>query len=250
MAVCAAVAWIVLLPWAVHYYRETGRLSLTSSNGGMVAFISLGQLPNNPWAAVAADEYAYAYLRRHGIAAPAESDTGNRILFGEYLRRIKEHPDAFVARIAWNAAATLLSGFYGGEVPLSREETQQFTTLRQRFKESLFHARFVERSPEATIAPRVWTAFAYWVTAKTIGVLFVIISTVGLALSLSRQAPSRILLLLGTIICYQWFFLLALLTEPRFLNGLFPAYVPFFIVACAGLVGRLPARVRRQIAVP
>jgi hypothetical protein len=144
-----------------------------------------------------------------------------------------------VAKIGWNAAATLLSGFYGGEVLLSREDTQQFTLLRQRFKQSLFNARLVGLSPEATIVPRVWMGFAYWVTTKTIGVLFVIISTVGLGLSLSRQAPSRILLLLGTIICYQWVVLVSLTTEPRFLNGLFLAYVPFFIVACGGLAGRV-----------
>jgi hypothetical protein len=248
-ALCAAMAWIVLSPWSAHYYRETGRVSLTSSNGGMLVFISLGQLPNNPWGAVAVDEYAYTYLTQRGITAPAESDTGSRVLFEEYLRRIEEHPGAFAAKIGWNVALTFFSGFYSGEIPLSPEETRQYALLRKRAKETLLRARSVGPVPDATVPLRVWMTFAYWLTTKAIGATFVIISTVGLGLSLLRWAPSRLLLLLATFICYQWILLLVLWTEPRFLNGLYPAYVPFFLVACSELKRRLRGLLHRRTAV-
>ena len=229
---CAVTAWAALVPWAIHYHTQTGRYSLTASQRGLVSFISLAQLPDNPWGAVYRDEYAYGYLQAKGITVPATSDSGDRVLYAEFKRRVKEHPGAFAKKLAWNAIRTAAGGFYNGEIPLTDAETNQLGVLRERLKARLAPSLAEgtdKASASSSIASQVYAAFAYLASAKAIGALFVVLSFLGLALALVRGVGSPLLLVLATYIGYQVALLLVLATDPRHLNGLYLPMVPFFL---------------------
>jgi hypothetical protein len=239
---CAIAAWSVLIPWSIHYYKQTGHFSLTASQRGIVAFISLGQLPSNPWGAVYQDEYAYDYLRSQGINLQPQSDSGDRILFTEFKRRVKTHPIAFVKKMAWNGLSTLVSGFYSGDILLSAEQQRQEDLLKTRFKSLTIFGPSGIMELRHNTAPRAFWKFLYWVAAKGIGSLFVILSAIGLVCALMRGFSSPLLTLLGAYILYQDLLLVVLATEPRYLNGLYLAMVPFFIVSvtCVNSLLRRP----------
>lgn len=246
---CAAVSWLVLVPWAAHYRSETGRISITSSQGGIVAFISLGQLPNNPWGLDYRDEDAFTYLQERGIEAPAQSDTANQILIDEFKRRVREHPGAFAMKMGWNAATTLVGGFYSGEPHLSADDRAALASMKT--KVNPFSAFRSSRVTEGIAAPRpgprVYYAFGYGMLAKAVGSIFIIVSMVGMALVIVRKLWSPLLVLLGTYILYQGLLLVVLATEPRYLNGLYLAMVPFVLMAgpyMAAWFRRLRARVK------
>ena len=246
--ICAVAAWIALVPWAIHYHRETGRYSLTASQRGIVAFISLAQLPDNPWGAVYLDEYAYDYLTERGITAVAVSDSGDRVLYDEFKRRVREHPGAFAKKMVWNGVRTALGGFYNGEIPLTAAENEQLGLLRERLKARAVPAlaaadgRAAGGSADTATSPRVYVAFAYWALAKAVGALFVIISIAGLIVVLVRGFGSPLVFVLAAYIGYQLVLLLVLATDPRHLNGLYLAMIPFFLAA----VTPVTARARRQ----
>jgi hypothetical protein len=249
LAAAAAVAWALLVPWAVHYHHETGRYSLTASQRGIVAFISLGQLPNNPWGATYLDEYAYDYLVERGITVLPQSDSGDRLLFAEYERRVKAEPLAFAKKILWNGVLTVAGGFYNGEIPLTSAQRRQLERLQERIRGPLTGG--IAARPGiggARVETRVGLAFTYWLVAKVVGSAFILISLCGLALRVFRGIRSPLLILLASFIAYQWLLVLVLATEPRYMNGLFLAMVPFFISALDAIrstLGRqLPAASR------
>ena len=70
-----ALALVAMVPWARHYHAQTGRWSLTSSNGAAVAWMSLGQLPANPWGIRHHNLHASAWVRRRGVRACESIDS-------------------------------------------------------------------------------------------------------------------------------------------------------------------------------
>jgi hypothetical protein len=231
LAACAASAWIMLIPWGLHYREQTGHFSLTASQGGIVAFISLGQLPRNPWGAVYEDEYAYAYLAEVAPQLRVNSYAADRVLIDEFQRRVKAEPIAFAAKMVWNGAISLVSGFYGGEVPLSPTQWEQFRAIKRRPWTAVLPAL----TGELPVAMRTRVTFLYWLAAKTAGTAVVLLSVAGLMLMLWRGIQSALLLLLATTIAYQWLLFIVLSTEPRYKNGLYLSMVPFVIIAWQAL---------------
>jgi hypothetical protein len=227
LAACAAVAWITLIPWGLHYREQTGHFSMTASQRGIVAFISLGQLPRNPWGAVYEDEYAYAYLAKVAPHLSVNSHEADRVLIEEFKRRVKAEPVPFAAKMAWNGAISLVSGFYGGEIPLSPAQWEQFRAIKRRPAAALLPALTGELPADL----RTRVTFIYWLVAKTAGAVVVLLSMAGLMLALWRGLRSTLLLLLATTIAYQWLLFVVLSTEPRYKNGLYLYMVPFVIIA-------------------
>ena len=234
LAACAALAWIILIPWAMHYREQTGHFSLTASQGGIVAFISLGQLPRNPWGAVYEDEYAYAYLAQVAPQLPANSHTADRVLIDEFKRRVKAEPIAFAAKMGWNGAISLVSGFYGGEIPLSQAQWEQFRVIKRRPWTAVLPAL----TGELPVGVRMRVTFLYWLATKTAGTVVVLLAMAGLMLTLWRGIPSPLLLLLASTIAYQWLLFIVLSTEPRYKNGLYLCMVPFVVIAWQAVRGR------------
>ena len=208
---CALFAWMLLIPWALHYRQQTGHFSLTASQRGIVAFISLGQLPGNPWRAVYADEYAYEYLDRVAPQLRVNSDAADRLLVDEFKRRVRAEPLAFAAKMAWNGGISLVSGFYGGEIPLSPAQWDQFRQFKRRPWAALLPA--VSGAPGLDGRTRV-TLF-YWFIAKAVGSIVVVLAIGGIVVTFRRGSQSPLLLLLASTILYQWLLFMVLSTEPR-----------------------------------
>ncbi len=50
------IQYVMLIPWMIFTFHQTGKAIPTSSNAGHVFFIGLGQLPNNIWGITPVDE--------------------------------------------------------------------------------------------------------------------------------------------------------------------------------------------------
>ncbi len=107
-------AVLFLLPWALRSWYHTGLPRLSSSNGGAVLFISLGQLPGNPWHVRHDDREYFEFAAARGWDSPY-SVASDAALGAEFLRRVRAHPAAFAAKVLRNLGATFVSGVYVGE---------------------------------------------------------------------------------------------------------------------------------------
>jgi hypothetical protein len=103
---------LAMTPWAAHSYSSTGELRFKSTNSGAVAYLGLGSLPGNPWGIEPKDEYvdklALDALGSRSAWTPAADKHFSR-LFGDAIR---QHPEAFVKRVANGWRVMLLQGFY------------------------------------------------------------------------------------------------------------------------------------------
>lgn len=214
---------LTLLPWALHFHGETGRYSLTASQGGIVAFISLGQLPGNPWGARYEDEYAFEYLEGQGLPSSGSSIVADSLLMAEFKRRVKENPGAYLKKVAWNGVRIVSGGFYNPEPRLDQASADGFTALRKSFRSMELGAG------GAQVPGAAWAAFLYWLAAKSLGVLFVIVALIGLGRWLFWGPREGVYVLLcAGVIAYMVTLQMFLTAEPRYLNGVFLFAVPLF----------------------
>lgn len=112
--VVSVVAFIVLLPWGLRSKNLDAGFRLTSTNGGLVSYISLGQLPNNPWNITTKDTTGYIYVQSKGITDPF-SPQGDSVLKAAFYENVKSQPLAFVKKMVKNSTDALLGGVYTGE---------------------------------------------------------------------------------------------------------------------------------------
>jgi hypothetical protein len=221
-----AISWIMLVPWVVHYKQQTGRFSPTASQGGTVALISLGQLPNNPWGITYEDEYAFAVLERTGLGVPLNSDEANRALMSEFLEQVRAHPGAFMRKVSWNAATSLLGGFYAFETPLSREERAQFDEAWAQLKRDLTLRESTSTDRLASSTRVKWAVVLHF-ASKALGGLFLLVSFGALLAWLIIPGHRPLLLqLAAAMLLYQWLLSAFLTAEPRYMNGLYIYCVP------------------------
>jgi hypothetical protein len=140
MGVWVAATLLVLTPWMVYSYRATHHVLLTSTNSGHVLYISLGQLPDNPWGIKPFDadprmhrELDAHFGRAHVSSLTYESD---KFLRGRFLDLVRQHPGAWLRKDARNAWRTLTRGFYLGEFPKESPASQsallRFSNLEAR----------------------------------------------------------------------------------------------------------------------
>ncbi|MFI5262912.1 MAG: hypothetical protein ACHQM6_00195 [Candidatus Kapaibacterium sp.] len=107
-------ASLILLPWAYYSYSLDKHIRLTATNGGGVLYISLGQLPENPWGIVHSDSVAYAVSKQNGIDDPY-SVKGDSLLTAKFIDDIDHNPIAFSEKVGYNLLASLIRGVYIGE---------------------------------------------------------------------------------------------------------------------------------------
>ncbi|MFP4526965.1 MAG: hypothetical protein ACLFQX_00330 [Candidatus Kapaibacterium sp.] len=109
-----AVMLFLLAPWAIGSKAYTDDFRLTATNGGGVAYISLGQLPGNAWGIAARDETAIKFARSRGIDNPY-SARGDSLLKHEFFESIKSSPVEYAKKIAYNLFSIAKGGVYTGE---------------------------------------------------------------------------------------------------------------------------------------
>lgn len=108
------ISLILILPWGIRNYSATGKFSLSATNGGTVAYISLGQLPNNDWGIIPIDQTAYNLARENGINNPYSFE-GDSLLKKEFLNAIKSEPIEYSKKVIYNFFSAFIGGVYTGE---------------------------------------------------------------------------------------------------------------------------------------
>jgi len=105
---------ILLLPWAVRSFKYDGKIRFTATNFGCVLYITLGQLPHNPWHRVHDDRAAYKYVELRG-EDEAMTTRGNQLLIEAFIKDIKKYPGAYAEKWGYNLLSSLIGGVYYGE---------------------------------------------------------------------------------------------------------------------------------------
>ena len=245
--VYVVVALCCLIPWGLHYKAETGRFSLSSSHGGMVAYITLGQLPGNPWGIIHNDGDARAVVHAIDPEMAPYSDDGNRVLAARFLENVRSHPGAYARKVARNLTHVFIGGFYNGEPGTGSADTLQgLEILKEKLKERLgFHPNV--REIEAYKASGEWDRFSsspaaiallvLLLSATALGAAFLLTSLLGLAASLRRIARDPFHLLMASLVVYLWAVVALMQYQPRHVNAVYLCSIPFF-VSGARLVSR------------
>jgi hypothetical protein len=133
----SAVAWASLLPWAAFTHAEAGEANLTSTNGGAVSYITLGQLPGNPWGIVHEDSQAQWTLSELGhTGVDPHSPEGNDILMSLFLDSIRDEPVAYARKVVHNTRNAFLGGLYFGdwEQWIPGMDAAQMDVIREKLK--------------------------------------------------------------------------------------------------------------------
>ena len=253
VAIYILVALLCLIPWGLHYKAETGHFSLTSSHGGMVAYISLGQLPSNPWEIVHNDGTARDVVEEIDPEMFPYSDQGNRILTDRFLSSIKSHPGAYARKVVGNLTGVFVGGFYNGEPGTRSTETNRsLEILKEKLKERFgFHPNVQEIA--AYTESGEWDDFSadpvsvavmlLLLAATALGAAFLVLSLLGLVTSARRITTEPFYMLMASVVMYQWLTVSLLQYQPRHVNGIYLCSIPFFLAGARLLFAQL-ARLR------
>ncbi len=134
------VAWASLLPWAIFSQNNTEDFSVVSTNGGAVSFISLGQLPGNPWGIVHEDAQARRTLDEldHEDVDPY-SPEGNEILGALFRDSIRAEPTAFARKMIRNTRNAFIGGLYFGDWEVWHPGTNatRIDVMKEKIKEKI-----------------------------------------------------------------------------------------------------------------
>lgn len=218
LTVLAFVAIVSLLPWMIYSYRVDGKPRLTATNGGGVLYISLGQLPNNPWNIVHVDSCAQGLCDRVG-RVDAYSPAGDSILTAAFEDRIRAHPAAFLAKVAHNLVAVATRGVYTGEYStLALDSGERDRTLEQLSSASGV-ARKLNTIRELPAAGAIALVFE-----KTVQGFFVVVLTCALAIlliALWRKMTSAVLWIIVTLVAYKILLVALVQYEPRHMNAVY-----------------------------
>lgn len=112
--IISGLVFILLFPWGLRSKNLDAGFRFTSTNGGLVSYVSLGQLPNNPWGIAPKDTTGYIFVQSHGITDPF-SPQGDGLLKTAFYENIQSQPLAFLRKMLKNATDALLGGVYTGE---------------------------------------------------------------------------------------------------------------------------------------
>lgn len=253
----ACASWAVMLPWTLHYRAATGHASMTSSNGGMVAFLSLGQLPDNPWGIVNHDSYARKVLEASGVTAQPWSDTGHQLLAERFQQNVRRDPGAYARKFLWNLRSMLLAGFYLGDSQLEGNQRVQLDVMRERVKLALGvnpNHYEIEQYKELGVwddpqfSSETLARMAWQVVGTGLGALFMLVALLGMITTPRRILREPLLGVCACVVVYQIVLVGALQYSPRHMNGVFAFLIPFFLIAierATALAGRLGLRAVR-----
>ncbi len=109
---------LCLTPWMLHTKKFTGHSFPTSTNSGHVMFISLGQMPNNPWGITPSDqdprmnEIVNRELGRDNTL-DYEADA---ILKSAFISEVKKYPSSYLKKCFYNLYYTLVRPFSNGDI--------------------------------------------------------------------------------------------------------------------------------------
>lgn len=240
-----AVAWLCVIPWGMWYRHWTGTTRFVSSNGGFVALMSLGQLPRNPWAIVHNDWWTMSYMRRHNRDEHPFSHSADMWFKDEFNRKVREHPGAYAAKMAFNVRSIYTGGFYNGDPRTTPQQDTALDILKEKIKLKIGVApnhveirRYTDLGVWNTLKPSAATlaGLGYLVVAAIAGILFIFAATAGAMVARRAIFEDPFFLLAGTVIFYQWIVVIAAIQyQPRHVNTTYPWLAVFVCALWASL---------------
>ena len=93
------IVLILLTPWMIFTYNQTGTALLTSTNAGHVLFIGLGQLPENIWGIVPRDDDKVMDMtlkKEFGSSYKSDKYYENIFLKKKFIQLIKQDPKEWI----------------------------------------------------------------------------------------------------------------------------------------------------------
>lgn len=246
VATFGAVAWLCLIPWGMWYRHWTGTTRFVSSNGGFVALMSLGQLPNNPWAIVHNDWWTMSYMRRHNMDHLYPFGHEADMWFKrEFNAKVKEHPIAYAGKVLFNVRSIYTGGFYNGDPRTTPQQDTALDILKEKIKLKIGVApnhveirRYTDLGVWNTLRPSAATlaGLAYLIAAGIAGVLYIFAATAGVMVVRRALFTDPFFLLAGTVIFYQWIVVIAAIQyQPRHVNTTYPWLAVFVCALWASL---------------
>lgn len=109
-----AIPVVSLLFWSANSRVVSGQPRLSSSNGWSVFYISLGQLPKNPWDIAAYDSTAYRVAQSQRIDDPY-SASGDSLFRRLSIAAVEKWPLSYGEKVGYNLLKGLAGGLYMGE---------------------------------------------------------------------------------------------------------------------------------------
>lgn len=208
-----AIQLLCLLPWAYRYYENNGNVSLTGSNGGMVLFISLGQLPNNPWGIEHSDDDAFEYSRLHGGFSPT-SPEGNKVLRDAFVGNVLAHPGWYAAKVLRNVSRAFLGGVYSGDFPLGKEKIRAISKLAN------VEGGYLRALPKMSLVEGIFVL--YWFGLRLFyQIVFCPVLLFVLIRALWHKADEIVLSLLLPLIIYKLFLVGFIQYQPRHMVNIY-----------------------------
>lgn len=104
-----AMVYLALLPWGIYAKHVTGHFLFSSTNGGHVLFIGLGQLPDNRWGITYSDKdpRMFDVVRWEVGEDAAQTNYGTTLyesdvaLKREFWRLVAEDPSEYWRKLKW-----------------------------------------------------------------------------------------------------------------------------------------------------
>lgn len=222
-AIWLAAVYVMLIPWATYSRAATGHTLLTSTNGGHVFFIGLGNLPGNKWGIQADDGDSVMHRvleKKFGKPVPASvSYKADGVLKHEFLERIEEDPAEYLRKMGYTARSMVTKGAYSGEVYETKScKPNCWQHLDDR------GPRIIAELPEMLSSePTVAIRTAFYLGSEVITRLFVLLSYLVLPFTLFIGFRRRDLLagMLVLTIVYQSLLSLAGYFMPAYTSMLF-----------------------------
>ena len=110
---------LLLTPWMIFTFKQTGQPLLTSTNSGHVLYIGLGQLPNNSWGITPRDDdKVMDLLLKNNFNAGYKSYNyrENIYLKKKFSELIKKNPKEWIKKCLFAFRLFILDPFYVGNI--------------------------------------------------------------------------------------------------------------------------------------
>jgi hypothetical protein len=220
-AVTFAAGLIALLPWALRSFMLDGKPRFSSSNGGQIAYISLGELRDNPWKITPLDSSGEAFARAHGIPYNY-SAAGDSLLQSAFIARVRQHPAAYAHKVLGTFTSALTGGVYVGEYsslfmsPSRLDSIGMATALLSRSE----RLRYVRRLPTSECCGMLLEYMLRFLSALLLAALLVMLAA---GTALARRSDIIIPALALAYLLQKLVIVSLLHYEARYMNS---AYLP------------------------
>ena len=195
--------------------NQTGKPLLTSTNGGHVLFIGLGQLPENNWGILPRDDdqiMDIALKKEFGSSYKSDKYNENIFLKNKFVQLIKEDPTEWIKKCFFAFRLLVLDPFYVGNIGSFQQNG--FTNVKEirRLEDLIYRFKFVEA--KKLVSETDWRLsykevfqFFYTLFTKVLGIILFISFLISLILSFYKFRVNlfkdKIIMLLLLVIGYQ-----------------------------------------------